>query len=158
MWLSPLISRPLSELHTKLTLTFLKLLPGGGTHFSACSIMKFYQSIYVQIVRSVEGEMRCYCGALDIIDFSVFSIMSPPAAIFSKCETSLLYLQMLLIRYPPWVCADGAEEVRLLLASLTAKCQMHFSKHWGVDFQGYGSCYWRVILFTAPYQLPRAMT
>lgn len=54
----------------------------------------------MQIAWIVEGEIRCYCGALDLIDFSVFSIIRPPAAISSKCETSLLYLGAALIQYP----------------------------------------------------------
>lgn len=59
--------------------------------------MELYHSIYVQIAGIVEGEIGRHCGALGIIEFSVFSIMRPPAAISSNCETTLLYL---LIHYP----------------------------------------------------------
>lgn len=54
----------------------------------------------MQIAWIVEDEIGCYCGTLDIIDFSMFFIMRPPAAISSKCETSLLYLGAMLIQYP----------------------------------------------------------
>lgn len=62
--------------------------------------MQHYHSIYVQIAWIVEAEIGCYCGALDLIDFSVFSIMRPPAATSSKRETSLLYLGAALIQHP----------------------------------------------------------
>ena len=54
----------------------------------------------MQIAWIVEAEIGCYCGALDLIDFSVFSIMRPPAATSSKRESSLLYLGAALIQHP----------------------------------------------------------
>lgn len=39
-----------------------------------------HHSIYVQIAQTVKAEIGRYCGASDLIDFSVFSTERPPTA------------------------------------------------------------------------------
>lgn len=94
-----LISRALSENYTQLNK--LAHLASKSYYLARSPFLcaELYHSIYVQIARIVGGEIGCYCGAWDPIDFSVLSIMRPPAAISSKSETSLLYQIAELIQY-----------------------------------------------------------
>ena len=94
-----LISRALSENYTQLNK--LAHLASKSYYLAGSAFLcaEPYHSIYVQIARIVGGEIGCYCGAWDLIDLSVFSIMRPPAAISSKSETSLLYQVAELIQY-----------------------------------------------------------